>query len=488
MTAQLCVTVTAGTTAELRRKRDAVVDADLVELRLDTVSDPDVAGALNGRRRPVIVTCRPAWEGGQFRGAEEDRLRLLDEALVRGAEFVDVEWRAGFGGLVDRAADRVVLSMHDFNGVPDDLVDRATAMRATGAAVVKVAVAMHRLSDCLPLAALGAQSTHRHRAVLIGMGEFGLPTRVLAARFGSQWTYAGELGTVGQLTPGELLDFYRFRSLTAVTGVYGLAGSPVTHSVSPAMHNAAFQATDVDAVYLPLRAADALDFERFGRAFGIKGASVTIPFKVALFERVDEVSAVARRIGAINTIRAEGGRWVAGNTDAAAFLEPLRDRVSLAGKRVAVLGAGGAARAVAVALSSTGAAITIHARNVAQAEEVAMTIGAAVGGLQPAPGSWDVLVNCTPIGMYPRAGDTPVPAAQLTGELVYDLVYNPTTTRLMREAERAGCQTIGGLEMLVAQAHEQFEWWTGIRPPIGIMKDAAVRRLAEFTRHEDHVV
>jgi shikimate 5-dehydrogenase len=152
------------------------------------------------------------------------------------------------------------------------------------------------------------------------------------------------------------------------------------------------------------------------------------------------------------------------------------------------LGAGGAARAVAIALASTNARVIVYARNRARAEEVATTISADVGSFPPEPGSWDVLVNCTPVGMYPHADDTPMDVSRLTGGLVYDLVYNPTTTRLMRDAERAGCQTIGGLEMLVAQAHEQFEWWTGVRPPAGVMRDAALRRLAEFARDENHVV
>ena len=248
------------------------------------------------------------------------------------------------------------------------------------------------------------------------------------------------------------------------------------------MHNAAFGATRYDAVYLPFTAASAEDFVTFGKALGVKGASVTIPFKVALFDLVDEVYAVARRIGAINTIRAIDGRWVGGNTDSAGFLSPLRDRVELNGARVAVLGSGGAARAVAVALGSSNAQVTIYARDLAKAQDVAMTASAAAAPLPPPLGSWDLLVNCRPVGMYPKADATPLEQKFLTGRYVYDLVYNPTTTRLMKEGEKAGCQTIGGLEMLVAQAVEQFEWWTGSKPPAGVMREAALKRLAEFMR------
>jgi len=485
---KLCVTVTASTTAELRRKRDDAVGADIVELRLDSVADPDVAAALNGRKVPIIVTCRPTWEGGHFSGSEPERKRILSDALELGAEYVDVEWKAGFTDLLSSTGGRrVVLSSHDFTGVPADLPERERAMRATGAEVIKIAVKTSKLSDCLPLLDLAVHASAEH-TVLIGMGECGVVTRVLSKKFRSAWTYAGDQQQVGQLTAADLLERYRFRSLTEHTDLYGLVGRPISHSVSPVMHNAALAATRLDAVYLPFPAADADDFATFGRALGVKGASITIPFKVSLFDHMDEVYAVARRIGAINTMKSQDGRWIGGNTDAAAFLGPLREHVDLRGKRVAVLGAGGAARAVAVALSSSDASVTVYARNAVKAREVAMTSAAASAVLPPLPDTWDVLINCTPVGMYPKNHETPLEASLLTGSHVYDLIYNPTVTRLMREATGAGCQAIGGLEMLVAQAQEQFEWWTGTKPPAGVMREAALKRLAEFMRNENHVV
>jgi 3-dehydroquinate dehydratase/shikimate dehydrogenase len=485
----LCVTVSAATTAELRQKRDAVPDADLIELRLDSVSDPSVAGALAGRRRPVIVTCRPAWEGGAFTGAEEDRKQILADALSLGAEYVDVEWRARFDDLIARAGGRrIVLSTHDFHSVPIDLTARMHAMRSTGAEVIKIAAMMTSLSDCVPLLDLGAQSGRQTGLALIGMGPYGLATRVLAGRFGSTWTYAGALRELGQLSAAALLKDYHFRSVTDTTAIYGVAGGSVRHSVSPAMHNAAFRASHVDAVYLPLPAVSAADFATFGRAIGISGASVTMPLKVSLFDAVDEAYAVARRIGAINTIRVENGRWIGGNTDASGFLEPLQERLSLRGLRASVLGAGGAARAVTVALASSGCSVRLHARNHVQAAETAMLTSVEVGPWPPEPGSWDLLINCTPVGMSPLVDETPIPADQLTGRYVYDLVYNPAITRLLREAETRGCQTIGGLEMLVAQAREQFQWWVGVKPQAGVMREAALKRLAESARDENHLV
>jgi 3-dehydroquinate dehydratase / shikimate dehydrogenase len=487
--ALLCVTVTGATTAELRKRRDEVVDADLIELRLDSVSDPSVAAALAGRQCPVIVTCRPAWEGGHFAGSEEERRRLLVEALQLGADYVDVEWRARFDDVIAGVGGhRIVLSMHDFDGVPADLAAQVQSMRATGADVVKVAVTTKKLADCVPLLELGAHASPPGRLVVIGMGACGAPTRILASRFGSAWTYAGALRDVGQLDAHRLVTDYHFQSVTDTTDIYGVVGGSVVHSVSPSMHNAAFRATHTDAVYVPLPAADADDFVTFGRSIRIKGASVTIPHKIALFERVDELYAVARRVGAINTIKVENDRWIGGNTDAQGFLEPLRQQIPLDGVRVSLLGAGGAARAVAAALAATGCPLRIHARDRAKAHAVAALVAADVGPWPPEDGSWDLLVNATPLGMYPRVDETPIAKNHLTGRYVYDLVYNPPMTRLLREAGEVGCQTIGGLDMLVAQAHEQFQWWIGRKAPAGVMREAALKRLAEFTRDEDYVV
>jgi 3-dehydroquinate dehydratase/shikimate dehydrogenase len=477
--------------AELRRRRDeaAAAGADLVELRLDSVADPSVAAALSGRRGPVIVTCRPTWEGGAFRGPEDERRAVLAEALSLGAEYVDIEARAHFDDLVSHAGGRrVVLSYHDFEGIPSDLSGLVRTLSSTGAEIVKVAVKTRSLADCVSLRDVGMRVGRPNGFVLIGMGDFGLTTRVLPDRFGSVWTYAGDQHLVGQLTAGALVDGYRFRSLTPATELYGLTGLPVSHSVSPAMHNAAFAAAGIDAVYLPLPATNADDFSSFGRAFAIRGASVTTPHKVSLAERVDEVQDVARQIDAINTIRVVDGRWLGRNTDVEGFLTPLRKRMSLSGLRATVLGGGGAARAVALALSSNGCRVTVYARRQGQADEIARFTSAMVGEFPPTRGSWDVLVNATSAGMYPNVDVTPIAAADLTGGVVYDLVYNPPATRLLREAAAAGCETIGGLEMLVSQAQEQFEWWTGVRPAAEVMSRAALQRLAEFTRDERHVV
>ncbi|MBI4475986.1 MAG: type I 3-dehydroquinate dehydratase [Acidobacteria bacterium] len=475
----LCVTVTADTMRDLRRRRDeaARAGADLVELRLDGVRDVDVAGALQGRLGPVLVACHPAWEGGRFAGSEPERAQILRQALELGADWVDVEWKADVtAGLDERWLDRVVLSHHTFDDCPEDLADRVAAMRGVGAGVVKVAVAAATLRDLLRLREAGSLLGDRPK-VLLAMGVTGWPTRLLPWRFGSAWSYAGAMSVVGQLTPAAMRQEFRFGEVGADAEIYGVVGSPIAHSVSPAMHNAAFRVLNRDAVYVSIESADADDLLEFAREMRVAGLSVTAPMKVSLFQRAEGFDELTARVGACNTLRFAGGRVEATNTDVAGFLAPLTRRgIRVEGLRAAILGAGGAARGVAVALRSRGAAVTIHARRRQQATEIAASTGASIGSWPPAAGSWDLLVNATPVGTAPGSEQTPF-EGPFDGALVYDLVYHPPRSRLLREAAAAGCQTIDGLEMLIAQACLQLEWWTGDRAPEAEMRAAAKRKL-----------
>jgi 3-dehydroquinate dehydratase/shikimate dehydrogenase len=464
--------------AELCRARDQVREADLVELRLDAACDPDPAAALAGRGHPVIVTCRPRWEGGHFAGSEDERQALLRRALELGADYVDVEHAAPFARSLVAATGgrRVVLSTHDFGGVPRDLGARMTAMCDTGAEVVKAAVMTARLTDAVEVFELGRRLAGRP-FVAIGMGTPGLATRVLAARVGSCWTYAGTAWAPGQLPAARLCDEFRFRSITPDTAVYGVVGRPIGHSVSPAMHNAAFEAESLDAVYLPLEAADADDVLACADALDLRGVSVTAPFKVELAARVP-LDHDARAVGALNTLVRAAAGWRGANTDMQGLLAPLGSRLTPGRTRAAVLGGGGAARAAACALRRAGVHVTVHARRREQAETIATALGVGAADWPPARGSWDLLVNATPVGTAPLVDDTPWPEARFDGRLVYDLVYNPPETRLLREAAAAGCETLGGLEMLVAQAQRQFQLWTGRLPDARVMHAAAERALA----------
>ena len=494
----LCETVTGATMAELTAARDGAAAADMVELRLDGVRDLDVAQALHGGHVPMIATCRPAWEGGRFDGSEEERRDVLARALALGAAYVDIEWRAGFDDLIRANSSRVVVSSHDFAGVPDDLGTRVRAMRGTGAGLIKVTVTAARLSDTLPLLDIAKGGD----AVVIGMGDAGVPSRLLASRFGSRWTYAGDGIAPGQVPAARMVDQFRFRTVGARTALYGVVGANVMHSVSPAMHNAACAAAGLDAVYVPLRAADFADFLVFADAMGIAGASVTIPFKLDALKASVGSDDLTHRVGAANTIRraqrgqadrgqADRGQaqrgWEATNTDVAGFLEPLgsvwgADLLGADGQvrpRVSILGAGGAARAVIVALMSKDARVTVHARRGEKAQALAVALGVDARPWPPAARSWDLLVNCTPLGSASAPDSSPLPGGPFDGRLVYDLTYRRGESPLVRDARRAGLRTLDGLPMLVAQAERQFEWWTGRRPASGVMHAAARREASQ---------
>lgn len=462
---------------ELRRARDGAAGADMIEVRLDGVDRPDPVGAIEGRLRPVIVTCRPRWEGGRFDGSEEERRRIIVDAIAAGAEFVDVELHAEFASDVVRMrrGRGVIVSMHVFGSPAANVAERVRCLRSTGAEVIKFATEVDSLTDTLPLYEIGEQTDPRADGqdhILIAMGPRGAHTRVLASRLKSRWTYCGDNAAPGQMPASRMLSEFHFKRLRADAALYAVVGSPVAHSVSPAMHNAGFGEAGLNAAYIALDARDAQDFVTFARAMNIGGASITAPLKVAVMAEMDACDALAKEVGAVNTLAVRNRRWIGSNTDVAGFLAPLKGRMALRGTRAAVLGAGGAARAVAVALKREGANVRICARREEQAKSVARLVGVPTGEFPPPAGSWDVLVNATSCGSIPGE-ESLMSGVRLDGEIVFDLVYSPAETPLIAQARASGCWTIGGIEMLIAQAEKQFEIWTGHAPPAGLFAAAA---------------
>lgn len=461
MPIRIVETVTAATMAELRRGRAlAESRADVVELRIDGVADLDLAAVLADRTAPVIVTCRPVWEGGRYDGAEPDRLRLLRRARALGAEFIDVEVRADWRSVAAFDRGGFVLSFHDFTGVPADLEAIADGMARSGADVAKIAVSVNRLDECRRLAAIGR--AHQN-VVVIGMGAAGAVTRVAPHAFGSQWTYAGPLAELGQFSVRELRDVFGVGRVSERAPLYGVVGCPVMHSKSPALHNAAFRAAGIDAVYAPFAAADFGDFLAFAEALGVRGASVTAPFKADALAASSTASDVATATGAVNTLVRAGDEWTGGNTDVAGFLETLPPE-GVAGMRAAVIGRGGASRAVQEALRLAGAETTVIGRD----------------DLDRASEPWDLLINATPVGTAPDVSASVMAGRPIRARRVFDLVYNPRETRLMADAASAGAQVTGGLPMLVAQAVQQFELWFDRPAP----RDAYTQAAAEVMTYE----
>jgi 3-dehydroquinate dehydratase/shikimate dehydrogenase len=461
-----------------------------VELRLDAMEAPDLPRLLARPPCPLIVTCRPKREGGLYDGPEQPRLELLREAARLGADYIDVEHDA-FQTLGPVAPAKRIVSYHNFKETPPDLDAVHATLARLGADVVKIAVTANHILDTVPV--LRLLRAARTPTIALSMGERGLLTRILAPKFGAFLTYAAPDDAAREAGPGqvplaEMLDLYRVHRIGRATRVFGVIADPVAHSLSPAIHNAAFAELGLDAVYLPLWVeGDPAAFVRAFREFGFDGYSVTIPHKQKVMAAMDEISPLARRVGAMNTVvRRPDGSLFGTNTDISAGIASIEAVVGkgwLRGKRVLLLGAGGLGRAMAFALTDAGTTLTITDVDMKRAESLAREVGAVavLSGFR-APGSglpFDLLLNCSPVGMHPDVAASPVPAEMLQKDLVvYDAVYNPAETKLLRDARAAGCRTVAGIDHFVRQAVEQFELWTGQSAPVKTMRRVVVEALA----------
>jgi 3-dehydroquinate dehydratase/shikimate dehydrogenase len=483
--AQICVSLTEETTSGVIQRMSTLAGlADLFEVRGDLVRDLDLLEILRARTRPIVFACRPVGEGGRWDDGESRRRQVLLEAVKRGFDYVDVEYRSD---LVDVAMEKsgsgLIVSYHDMEGTPADLEGLYARMCDRGADVVKIAVTPRSVADVgrvLQLAARVAVS-HGRPLVAIALGPLGIITRVVGGRYRAPFMYAaaaaGAEAASGQL-PAELMaEMYRVRQVTPATRIYGVVGGAVRKSLSPLLHNQAFAARGVDAVYVPLQAEAMETFMKALPALGLAGFSVTRPYKVEILPHLHEVEESAAQCGSVNTVVVDEGTLRGSTTDGIGVVGPLKKRGELKGKAVVMVGAGGAARSAALALRRKGARVTLLARNPRQAVEAAAAAGCAPGALEDLPRHlWDILINATPVGSAAAPAETPVPKKlHRPGSIVLDMVYDPLETRLLREARAAGCTTIDGLEMLLAQAMAQFETWTGLEAPVEAMTAAAAR-------------
>lgn len=489
---RVCVPVCAKSFAELAEAYERAGKwADIVELRLDCVEDSafEVETFINRLSRPLILTFRPAEQGGyRTLGRPEREAFWKRDWSLSGNSLFDIEADLVVESWFDSSFDwsRVIVSHHDFSGMPDDLEEIYERLAATPARIVKIAVRANDITDCIRIFHLLERAQNEKRELIaIAMGNAGVATRILGPSRGAYLTYGSledESATApGQVNARQLRSVYRIDEIDEDTMICGLVGLPVMHSVSPHMHNAAFAAAGVNGVYLPLEVRDVHSFVKrmvHPRTreldWKVRGLSVTAPHKSSVIELLDWVDPDAQEIGAVNTIVVEGHGLHGYNTDVHGLIEPLRERVgSLSGLSVAVIGAGGAARAAVWALREEGATVTLFARDPIKARPVSEVFAVRCELLSAASfAGYDVVINATP--------QVPARAEQLAGAgLVYDLIYNPIETGFLNEARQAGCDTLGGLQMLVAQARLQFELWAEKSPDTNIMYDAAAAALGQ---------
>ncbi len=457
------------------------------ELRLDFLQDPT---DLDSKLRQVlmrlhfpqtIATCRRSKAGGLFRGSVEEQAAILAGAVRAGCQWVDVEMEsvvaAGPSLLQQFHPAKVIVSYHNYTQMPD-LRAIYRRLARLPVRVVKIASQARLLTDNLRIHRLLRSFRSRSpKLVALALGSSGIPSRLLSLQWGCPFTYASvgnHLGVApGQLPSDIMRSVYHVDHLDHRTQYYGIVGSRASTSLSPAMQNAAFRAKHVNGVYLPCETTRLADFLSFARKLGFLGFSVTMPYKRAILRELDWVEPLAARIGACNTVAVQHGKWMGWNTDAAAVVEVLTKRLRLAGSRILVLGAGGAARAAAYALRAEGALVFIAARREAAARRLARGISAQVVPWGSADGlEVDAVINATPVGMAPHADAMPIDLARLRTRVVFEMVYYPPQTRFLAEARSRGMTTISGLEMLVAQGGRQFEIWTGQAAPRALMEQA----------------
>jgi 3-dehydroquinate dehydratase/shikimate dehydrogenase len=483
----ICVSLTEKTTDSLlARMAELEKGVDLFEIRGDFVQDLDLLKLIRLRSKPILFTCRAASEGGHFTEGEEKRRRILLEAMRRGFDFVDVEHKSSFLDIMlEKTGHGLVVSFHDFEKTPQDLRTLYEDMRGQGADVVKLAFVPKTMEDVGRLVRLSADVFREGATPVVGiaMGPMGLVTRLTGGRYGAPFTFAsshaGKEAGPGQLTHKEMAERYRVGKVGPETKVYGVVGSSVVRSLSPVLHNRAFEVAGLDAIYVPLETPDLAPFMKALPDLELAGFSVTRPFKTEILSYLAELDATAAECGSVNTVLVRGGNLLGTSSDGFGVVGPLRKRCPLRGAEALVLGAGGAARAAARALVVKGARTTILARNLKRAHEVATGVGCQSDALSTLPDrDWDVLVNATPVGGRETPNETLVPRVLLgKGRVVFEMVYDPLETRLLREAREAGCEAVDGLEMLVAQAAAQFEGWTGREAPVEEMRKAAFAAL-----------
>ena len=451
---RICLVLTGRTVEEdVAQYRAQSLFTDMVELRVDLLDREERGKAADFTTMvpvPVILTFRRRCDGGAFSGPEKERASFLARTLSQAAKkkpfaYVDLEGNfrdPSVESAAENAGTRIVRSLHKFTGPVKDIAATCRELVGDSGEIAKVAFMPHSLSDVSRLFSQVASASGRGKGgtmpphLVMAMGPAGLATRVLAGRLGSLWTYAstGGLEGIGHVTPHELVRDYRFRSVSRRATLFGVTGWPLAKTRSPELHNAAFLAEDEDALMIPYPSKTAREAFAFMRAMDMKGIAVTIPHKQDIIPLLDGVDASARKIGAVNTVLLEEGRYVGYNTDVEGFAAALSAFAGeVKGKTVAVLGDGGAAQAVKAALAALGAKFEVFHRRT------------------PPPG-FDIIVNATPVD--------PIPDYVFDGsELVYDLGYVPETTPLMKRAAEAGCRVENGFGMLQAQACGQRRIW-----------------------------
>ena len=496
---RLCIAVVGPDAPTMIERAESLVrDNPFIELRLDYLSQP--LSALPKLKAflemhpeaTFIATCRRTVNGGKFKGSVAAELAVLRKAADSGFPLVDLELQSAEALKAEDLKDLsnrvgVVLSYHNFKSTKK-LDEQFGEMSKYPADFYKVVSTATNLYDNVAMMRFVEASSGKHEMVGLCMGEQGIISRVLGVRAGSIFTFGaatrGEETAPGQVLAGELRDTYRIDMVDQATQVYGVAGDPINHSLSPAMMNAAFRRETVNAVYLALHAKSLKDLLACVRDIPLRGLSITMPYKQEMVDALENSDPLTRQIGACNTVvRAADGKLYGFNTDVAGVMVPLEQRLQLAGTRVLIVGAGGVARAAAFGLKNKGAEVFLTNRTAEKGQSLARQAKVKyLKRVEVAKQAFDVIINATPVGMNGNK-QSPLEEKELNTKFVFDLVYSPAETKLTKMAVAKGLQVIPGLEMFVQQGARQFEIWTGKPAPMAemayVVTKALERRAAE---------
>lgn len=494
--ALICATIGRGRHSSLIEEWKAAAEAgvDLVELRIDCLRrDAELKRILADRPTPLIFTIRRGSDGGLWRGQEERRQQLLREAIVMGVDFIDLE--------LDIASEirrygktQRIISYHNLKGTPAEIQNTAHQCAEKDADIVKVATMAHTVAEASRVLKVAEHS--EVPTVALAMGEIGFFTRVLGAKYGAPFSYAGfnpeRIFAAGMPMMGDLKRDYLYNEINAETQVFGVIGDPIGHSLSPAIHNNAFRKLGINAVLVPFLIPSGTLAESLEELnwIGVKGYSITIPHKEAVVSLLDKKDGAVERTDSCNTLVFQDGVKVGHNTDYRAAMDVLEDALGgradsednspLFEKQVLLLGAGGVARAIAFGAARRGAVVMITNRHDERATRLAEEVGArTINWGQRASTMADVIVNCTPVGMHPNVDDTPVPPGTFSrkGMIAFDTVYHPENTMFLKLARERDCLTATGVDMFIHQAAHQFKLYTEQDAPIELMRDVVRRRL-----------
>jgi 3-dehydroquinate dehydratase/shikimate dehydrogenase len=487
---RICGVVAAPTALEMVVDiRSALRETPTVELRLDWLaSDTERSQLLRYLRThrsqaaTFLATCRRVGAGGRFTGNVEAQIFWLIQARDAGCQWCDIEVETlrtlpGQSPRQYAVPPRIMLSIHDFQRTPE-LTRSIHLPSHSEVDSIKIAAHARTIADSVRLLRWARKSED---CIAVPMGEVGLPARILALREGSALAYAPAAAVTapGQVSLHDFKYLYRAHELNRRTRVFGVIGNPVGHSLSPLMHNSAFVAKKVNAVYLPFLVRDLPDFLSAVPEFGIRGFSVTLPHKQKILKYLKDCDPLAADIGAVNTVVVRGDGSLSGsNTDYVGVLRSLEDKLRLTKSRVLVLGAGGSARAAVFALARAGASVAVCARRNNAARELARAVqGEAVPWRALRTESFDALLNTTPVGMHPGAEISPLRTSEIHCRIVMDLIYRPERTQLLKLASRKGIAIVSGVEMFLAQGIAQWELWTKQVAPEALMRRAILGAL-----------